>query len=1084
MHKIYILLLTLFSIWTEAYSQGTYKLWGMTPYGGQDDLGTIFSLNGQGRNLQKHADFTTDTPGSYPVYTQLSEYQGKFYGMTSGGGPESGGILFEWDPSTNTYLRKHDFRYADGISPKGSLTLLNGKFYGMTSGGGTFGDGVIFEWDPVSNIYSMKQEFHSSDKGGGPSGSLTLQNGKFYGMTAAGGSNNGGVIFEWEPSGNIYTVKQNLNYATGSGPYGDLTVKDGVFFGMTSWGGGSGNGVIFKWELSGNSYTVRQEFDGAEKGGYAYGNLTLFGDKFYGMTSGGGTSYGGVLFEWDPTGNNFVVRQNLSANGTSPSGNLFLKDNKFYGMTSSGGAQSGGVIFEWEPIGNTYVKKIDLVADNGASPKGTLVLLNGKFYGMTYSGGPHSKGVIFEWDPVLNVYTKKQEFNSYRGAYPYADLTYHAGKLYGTTARGGTTDNGTIFETDPSVPVITLKQNLTQPNGSFPNGSLTLKGDKFYGTTVSGGPSYAGVLFEWIPGSNMYSKKQDMEYTSKGLSSRSTLSLLNGKLYATAQGGASGSGTIFEWEPDANEFAKKQDFSTLVKGSDPNSKLTIFNGKFYGTTVSGGTQSVGTIFEWDPGAGNVFTKKQDLTYASGASPKGNMVLLADMFYGMTQSGGLYNSGVIFQWDPVGNVYTKRYDFASTSGSSPAGDLVLNNGKFYGMTQYGGGAFSLGTIFEWDPVSGNFTNTVEFDGTNGRFPVYNSLVKIPAPVSSGTTGSCLSLAQITIDGSNSAKWVQVTDVLGNAVAEINANGNLLGNVNVSLFVRDGAPREDASGHLYLNRNVTITPQNTVLNPGTKVDVRLYIGNSELNNLVSAQNSSGISSGVQSIDDLALFKSASNTCSSALQPNGAISYTVEPWNSDFVFSTSLTSFSTFYFGPKQNALPVKLAAFNSTLNAEDGLLNWVTSEQFNVSHFEIERAWDGKSFVTLGSINADSKNDKGSYSFRDKNVTEQSIDDLVYYRLKMIDLDGTYSYSRITNLKLPPSAAFASIYPNPVWNQLNVKLKKSEAESWQISDISGRTIFDGQILTQNFSIPIRKLSPGAYFLQLHSAATSKIIRFVKE
>src|SRR6188768_3200911 len=85
-----------------------------------------------------------------------------------------------------------------GANPMSDLTAFNGKLYGMTSAGGTHNAGVLFEWDPSTNVYVTKINFDGSI-GSNPWGSLTLHNGKFYGMTLDGGVNNLGVLFEWDP---------------------------------------------------------------------------------------------------------------------------------------------------------------------------------------------------------------------------------------------------------------------------------------------------------------------------------------------------------------------------------------------------------------------------------------------------------------------------------------------------------------------------------------------------------------------------------------------------------------------------------------------------------------------------------------------------------------------------------------------------------------------------------------------------------------------------------------------------------------------------------------------------------------------
>jgi uncharacterized repeat protein (TIGR03803 family) len=88
-------------------------------------------------------------------------------------------------------------------------------------------------------------------------------------------------------------------------------------------------------------------------------------------------------------------------------------------MTSSGGLSGVGVLFEYDPVGATYTKKIDFNSTNGSNPTGSLRESGGKFYGMTSQGGGNGRGVLFEYDPAgAGTYTKKADFNTTNGAGP------------------------------------------------------------------------------------------------------------------------------------------------------------------------------------------------------------------------------------------------------------------------------------------------------------------------------------------------------------------------------------------------------------------------------------------------------------------------------------------------------------------------------------------------------------------------------------------------------------------------------------------------------------------------------------------
>jgi uncharacterized repeat protein (TIGR03803 family) len=74
--------------------------------------------------------------------------------------------------------------------------------------GGTFGKGVLFQYDLSTSSFIKKLDFNGTDKGAEPYGSLIQAvDGKLYGMTEDGGSNNIGVIFQFDPLTSTYTKK-------------------------------------------------------------------------------------------------------------------------------------------------------------------------------------------------------------------------------------------------------------------------------------------------------------------------------------------------------------------------------------------------------------------------------------------------------------------------------------------------------------------------------------------------------------------------------------------------------------------------------------------------------------------------------------------------------------------------------------------------------------------------------------------------------------------------------------------------------------------------------------------------------------
>jgi uncharacterized repeat protein (TIGR03803 family) len=714
-------------IFKTVETNGQSQLWATTAQGGEDNIGVIGHFDPQYKHWKKDYGFTTKNPGQYPN-AGMVEWNGKFYGTTLSGGIENFGIIYEFDPATNSTVTKVGFDYpTKGGLPFGALTLSNGKFYGMTSAGGEKGKGLLYEWDPSTNAFIVLLHFDQINAAQ-PQGELIVFNGKFYGMTLQGGPSDYGVVFEFDPVSKTTTKRKEFDYNNGANPYGNLVEKDGKLYGMTNSGGENNNGVIFEWDLSANAIVKKIDFQ-TSTGSHPYGSLSLMNGKFYGTTTYGGTNNLGVIFEWDPTTNTYLKKTDFIFTNGSYCRNLTRVDDKFYGVTSNGGNTSGqGTIFEWNPVSNSITKKFNFSDVNGIYPYGKLVLSDGKLYGTTNGGGHGSSGVIFAWDISGNTFSKRLDFNfREQGARPYSSLVHLNGKYYGMTGEGGSYGYGVIFEYDPFTKVFTKKFDFNKTNGGIPIGAMTHWKGNLYGMTRAG--SWGdGVIFQWNPTTNVYTKKFDFISNTTGGLPYGDLVLKDDKFYGTtSDGGASDNGVIFEYDPATNIFTKKHTFDK-VNGAAPTGSLTLREGKFYGMTPFGGANSGGVIFSWDP-ATNIYTKKIDLNSATGNHPYGSLRFYNGKFYGVTYDGGTSGYGTIFEWDHSTNTYTKKGDFNHSNGAHPYGKLLLSgDNKFYVLTRFGG-LYGLGGVSEYDPIRNLFQMASSFNGLDGANPEYTSLIDV-------------------------------------------------------------------------------------------------------------------------------------------------------------------------------------------------------------------------------------------------------------------------------------------------------------------------------------------------------------------
>jgi uncharacterized repeat protein (TIGR03803 family) len=354
--------------------------YGLTNSGGINDFGVLFELNLSNDEYVVVYNFASSADGYYPFSSLCQSENGNLVGLANQGGKNGQGCIFEIDGVTREYSKKVDFLSTNfGSNPRGSLVYsANGKYYGMTKDGGANGAGVIFEFDQSSGICEKKLDFTGVSgvvSGSNPEGSLiSAANNKLYGLTYNGGANNMGVLFIYDPNTNTYSKKIDFSGSSnGSHPFGSLMLaSNGKLYGMTDEGGDSNYGVLFEYDPVGDIFTKKINFLGSINGRGPRGTLVEGANgKLYGMTFQGGANNLGVLFEYNIIDNILTKLLDFEgiSNGSHPVGTLMKAVNgKLYGMTYDGGLNSFGVLFEFDPATETFMKKLDFDGINGKYP--------------------------------------------------------------------------------------------------------------------------------------------------------------------------------------------------------------------------------------------------------------------------------------------------------------------------------------------------------------------------------------------------------------------------------------------------------------------------------------------------------------------------------------------------------------------------------------------------------------------------------------------------------------------------------------------------------------------------------------------
>ncbi|MCU0421985.1 MAG: T9SS type A sorting domain-containing protein [Bacteroidia bacterium] len=172
---------------------------------------------------------------------------------------------------------------------------------------------------------------------------------------------------------------------------------------------------------------------------------------------------------------------------------------------------------------------------------------------------------------------------------------------------------------------------------------------------------------------------------------------------------------------------------------------------------------------------------------------------------------------------------------------------------------------------------------------------------------------------------------------------------------------------------------------------------------------------------------------------------------------------------------SVLPVKLLSFTAQMKSGRNELFWATSNEVNNYGFEIQKSSDGDNFETIGFVKgAGNSSQIMNYSFVDENNTS------AYYRLKQIDFDGEFEYSKIVALN--QTEIDIALTPNPFSNSLVVS-GSGNINSIEIIDGTGKTCAYQEVNGMQSTINTESLNSGVYLIRVSNDYTTVTKRIIK-
>ncbi|WP_242132625.1 T9SS type A sorting domain-containing protein [Aestuariivivens marinum] len=605
------------------------------------------------------------------------------------------------------------------------------------SNGGNKDQGSIFKYDYTNGNHEalfFDHEIEKSDhRGVGTTsreskGLYVSSNNCIYFTFAAGGTHvydadANGQIIKYNLTTQEFSVVRSfslLNYDQGSHPTNGFTEYNGKLYGVCSVGGANDNGVIYYIDLADDSYHIVHNFLESTDGAFPSTSLILENNKFYGGTTASTDGKGFVLYEFDPSNNNYSILHDNTGWGvletvtdlSFKSGRLYYCSNSLIGYynfsnnnittvhQSTGANDVFGNNYQGINFSSNVNKHFVTAAGGGSNGKGAILELN--------IGSPN----------IVNVHS----FGA-NGYYPQQELIdLGNGKQAGVTLENATDINGSLFEF--------LATNIVNPIYSFPNantdgyrisGIPVLVNNVLYGFADEGGANGSGVFYQYDLATLTYSKIMDLG-SSIG---RSPIGAIvptgnNDYIGLNARGGGNGYGSIFTTNLSTVTSTYENINNNIVEKFQTN--LVLYNGLYYGVGlayVPSSIQSFSVLYSYDPNTNTISSVAAiDPSGIAGVAlpgsiSQGNLLIEGDKLYGFTSSK-------IFEYNLTNSSLTYPHTFNVGVDGTTTFKAEIDAGIIYGVN-YNSGSNGTGTLFKFDISNTTFTVLDSFTASTG-FPI--------------------------------------------------------------------------------------------------------------------------------------------------------------------------------------------------------------------------------------------------------------------------------------------------------------------------------------------------------------------------